>query len=141
MKTIKASMLLAVVLVISATMPALSQSKGPATQFFGSVCEIDLRQISGLPPAFQRSEFTLSTTKSCAGTPSLRNAKLVCEDTIRDWTFGDRSAKNFVCTINGKICNLPAKPGDPNAPLVTTTVTTLTVSSAGKAKLTCFYKP
>jgi hypothetical protein len=138
MKTMTGSTLLALLLIVGLAMPALSQTKD-AIMFSNFLCEIDLSVLQ--LPGFQRSEFTLVSRKVCAGTASARNTKIECEDTIRNWTLGDRSVKNFDCTINGDQCGITAKPGDPNAPLLTTKTTNLTVSSTGKAKLTCFYKP
>ena len=140
MKTAILRLLTPLLLAVGFAAPALPQDKD-AIKFFSFLCEIDLRELK--LPQFQRSEFTLNSTKSCAGTASQRNAKIECEDFIPNWTFGDKFITGFVCTINGAPCGITPKvnPPDPNAPLLTAQQTQLTVDSAGKVKLTCFYKP
>jgi hypothetical protein len=77
----------------------------------------------------------------CAGSASLRNVKLECTGTFPGWNEGSVSATNFPCTINGDTCSLAPLPGDPNAPFLTATASSLTVDASGAAALTCFYKP
>ena len=126
-------------LVVGFATPTLSQDKN-AIKFSNFLCEIDLRELN--LTQFQRSEFTTTSTKTCAGTASARNVKIECQDTIAR-SGPPLSVTGFVCTINGAPCGITPKvnPPDPNAPLVTAQQTQMTVDSAGKVKLTCFYKP
>jgi hypothetical protein len=143
MKITNLWLLVSTLLALGSATPASSQAvKEPATKFSGFICEIDL---SVLPVDFPlpdgTSVFTFKSRRECAGSASRRNVKLECEDVIPGWNLGNVSATNFICTINGDTCNLTPRPGDPNAPFLTATQQQLTVSAAGKAKLTCFFKP
>ena len=129
---------LALVAVFAAT-PALAQS---SQDFRGSICEIDPAPFNvdyKTPEGFP-TVFTYSSRKLCSGVASKRNIKLECTAPLPGWTFGNRTAKNFVCTINGDQCGLSPKPQDKSAPYLTATQQTLTVLG-GVAQLTCFYKP
>lgn len=143
MKITSLGLLASALFALGSATPALSQT-GPATKFSRFICEIDLSVLPVSPPG-DPSVFTFNSTRLCAGAASRRNVKLECEDVIPGWTLGNVSATNFVCTINGDTCGLAPpprpQPGSENAPFLTATQQQLTVSAAGKAKLTCFFKP
>jgi hypothetical protein len=138
MKTIS-SATMALLAVIAAT-PALAQD---AEVFVGSICEIDTSPlgVTYTSPNGTPSVFTFNSQKDCTGVASKRNIKLACTAPLQGWTFGNRTAKNFSCTINPDQCGLSPKPGDTaNPPYVTTRESLLKVQG-GVATLTCFYKP
>ncbi|HET7912491.1 MAG TPA: hypothetical protein VFL49_10695, partial [Pseudolabrys sp.] len=139
MKTVNSAAMTFLAMIAAA--PALAQE---AETFVGSICEIDTSPLN-VPyktPDGTRSAFTFNTQKDCTGVASQRNIKLVCvSPPLPDWKFGNRSAKNFPCTINPVQCGLSPKPTDnANPPFVTTFDSQLKVQS-GVATLTCFYKP
>ena len=124
-----------------AAAPAVAQD---AEVFVGSICEIDTTPLN-VPytsPNGTRSVFTFTSQKDCTGVASKRNVKLACTAPLGSgWTFGNRSAKNFACTINPDQCGISPKPTDTaNLPYVTTRDSLLKVQG-GVATLTCFYKP
>jgi hypothetical protein len=130
-------------LAVVATAPAFAQN---SDEFFGNICEID---TSVLPlgtnpyvaPDGTSSVFTFNSRKLCTGVASKRNVKLECIAPLANWgNRGDKSAKNFVCTINGDQCGLSPKAADPNKPYLTATQSLLKVRGA-IATLTCYYKP
>lgn len=127
-------------LAVFAAAPALAQE---AETFIGNICEIDTTPLN-VPyttPDGTRSVFTFDSTKLCTGVASKRNIKLDCSAPLPGWNNGDRSVKNFECTINGDQCGLSPKPNDlRNRPYLTTFESQLKVSG-GTATLTCFYKP
>jgi hypothetical protein len=146
LKTTGLRLLAAIPLALATGTPAVAQTE-PATDFFNFICEID---VSVLGTGFTLADgttsvFTFDSTRLCAGSASARNVKIECDDTVPGWNQGQRSASGFVCTINGDTCGLAPpprpQPGSENAPFLTATQQQLTVSAAGKAKLTCFYKP
>jgi hypothetical protein len=126
-------------LAVFAAAPAFAQQ---SEEFLGSICEIDTTpfRVSYLTPDDTRSVFTYTSRKLCTGVASKRNIKLECSAPLPGWTLGDRSAKNFVCTINGDQCGVSPKASDPNKPYLTATQSLLKVR-AGIATLTCYYKP
>ena len=132
-------------LAVVATAPAFAQD---SEEFFGSICEIDTSVLPlGNNPYVAldgtRSVQTFNSRKLCTGVASRRNVKLVCTTTtpLPNWgNRGDRSAKNFVCTINGDQCGVSPKDNDPNKPYLTATQSQLKVIG-GIATLTCQYKP
>src|SRR5262245_17127055 len=73
MTTALLRLLAPLLLVVGFATPALSQDKN-AIKFSNFLCEIDLRELN--LTQFQRSEFTTTSTKTCAGTASARNAKI-----------------------------------------------------------------
>jgi hypothetical protein len=85
--------------------------------------------------------FTFTSSKLCTGEASTRNVKLECNDVIPGWNLGKKTTSSFACTINGDMCGLAPRAGDPSAPFLTATDQTLTVDATGAAKLLCFYKP
>jgi hypothetical protein len=122
-----------------AAMPALAQN---AEEFFGSICEIDTTPLN-VPyttPDGTKSVFTFESRKLCTGAASARNIKLECRAPLPGWNRGNRSVKNFECTINGDQCGVEPKSNDPNAPYLTATQSNLKVQD-GVATLTCFFKP
>jgi hypothetical protein len=146
MKTTSLRLLAPVLLVLANGTPAVAQTGNePASQFFNFVCEIDL-SVLPLPPGFTLADgttsvFTFDSRRLCTGEASTRNVKVECEDIIPGWNQGNQSAKGFTCTINGDTCGLAPRPGDPSAPFLTATDSSLTVGASGAAKLLCFYKP
>ena len=141
MKTIN-SAVMAFLAVLAAT-PALAQN---SEEFFGSICEVDtsvlpLGNNPYVTPDGTRSVYTFTSRKLCTGVASKRNVKLECTAPLPNWgSRGDKSAKNFVCTINGDQCGLSPKAADPNKPYLTATQSQLKVIG-GIATLTCQYKP
>jgi hypothetical protein len=133
---------LALLAVLVAT-PALAQN---SQEFFGSICEIDtsvlpLGDNPYVTPDGTRSVYTFSSRKLCTGVASRRNIKLECTSPLENWgNRGDKSVKNFVCTINGDQCGVTPKAADPNKPYLTATQSQLKVIG-GIATLTCQYKP
>jgi hypothetical protein len=123
--------------------PALAQN---SDEFFGSICEVDtsvlpLGSNPYVTPDGTRSVYTFNSRKLCTGVASKRNVKLECITPLPQWgDRGDRSVKNFVCTINGDQCGLSPKASDPNKPYLTATQSQLKVIG-GIATLTCQYKP
>lgn len=141
MKTIN-SAVIAFLAVLAAT-PALAQS---SQEFLGNICEVDtsvlpLGNNPYVTPDGTRSVYTFNSRKLCTGVASKRNVKLICTTPLPNWgNRGDRSAKNFVCTINGDQCGLSPKTNDLNKPYLTSTQSQLKVIG-GIATLTCQYKP
>jgi hypothetical protein len=139
MKTISSAAI--AFLVLFAASPAFAQS---SQTFVGQICEIDTTPLnvpSYTTPDGTRSLDTFNSTKLCTGIASKRNIRLECNAPLPDWTAGDRTAKNFKCTINPDQCGLSPKSTDKaNPPYVTTTDSILKVRS-GLAQLICFYKP
>lgn len=141
MKTIN-SAVIAFLAVLAAT-PALAQS---SQEFLGNICEVDtsvlpLGNNPYVTPDGTRSVYTFNSRKLCTGVASKRNVKLTCTTPLPNWgNRGDRSAKNFVCTINGDQCGLSPKTNDLNKPYLTSTQSQLKVIG-GIATLTCQYKP
>lgn len=138
MKTVNSAAL--ALLAVFAAAPALAQE---SETFLGNICEIDTTPLN-VPyttPDGTRSVFTFDSTKLCTGVASKRNIKLECTAPLPGWNGGDRSVKNFECTINGDQCGLSPKPADlRNRPYLTTFTSQLKVNG-GIATLTCFYKP
>jgi hypothetical protein len=129
-------------LAMFATTSAVAQN---SEEFIGSVCEIDTSVLNLTPPYLTpdgtSSVFTFTSNKLCTGVASKRNVKLTCSAPLPGWNRGDRSVRNFKCTINGDQCGLSPKLTDiENAPYITTRESQLKVTS-GVATLTCFYKP
>jgi hypothetical protein len=146
MNTTSFRLLAALPLALVSGTAAVAQTE-PATQFFNFICEID---VSVLGTGFTvadgtTSVFTFDSRRLCTGAASARNAKIECDGNIPGWNQGQRSASGFACTINGDTCGLapppPPAPGSENAPFLTTTDSNLTVTPAGAANLTCFFKP
>jgi hypothetical protein len=141
MKTIN-SAVIAFLAVLAAT-PALAQQ---SEEFPGNICEIDTSRLPlgnnpYVTPDGTQSVYTFNSRKLCTGVASKRNVKLECIAPLPNWgSRGDKSAKNFVCTINGDQCGLSPKAADPNKPYLTSTQSLLKVR-AGIATLTCYYKP
>jgi len=140
MKTINSAAMAFLAMVAAA--PAIAQQ---SEEFFGSICEIDTSVLKLTNPYVTpdgiRSVFTFNSRKLCTGVASKRNVKLECTEPLPNWgNRGDRSAKNFVCTINGDQCGLSPKAADPNNPYLTSTQSQLKVIG-GIATLTCQYKP
>jgi len=137
---------LAAIVVLSQAicMSALAQgSNQPAQQFFNFVCEIDAAPVSSSyrTPDGNTSIDTFDSHRLCTGEASARNIKLECSGTLPGWNQGSLSATGFPCTINGDRCGIEPQPGDPNAPFLTATQSSLSVSASGAASLVCFYKP
>jgi hypothetical protein len=147
MKTSILRLLAPLLLAVGIATPAFSQTtKEPSIKFFNFLCEIDLTQLraeqlpSGFPLPEGGSVFTLTSTKTCAGSASARNAKIECVDTIPGWRHTvDVTTTDFTCLINGAQCDLPGPFVEPPS-FVKATQRSLTISTRGKAKLTCFYK-
>jgi hypothetical protein len=141
MKTINSAAM--AFLVMFAAAPAFAQQ---TEEFFGNICEIDTSRLPlgnnpYVTPDGTQSVYTFNSHKLCTGVASKRNIKLECTTPLPDWgNRGDKSAKNFVCTINGDQCGLSPKAGDPNKPYLTATQSQLKVIG-GIATLTCQYKP
>ena len=139
MKTLNAAALAS--LALFAATPAFAQQ---SQEFRGSICEIDTSVLNLNPPYLTpdntTSVFTLNSRKLCTGVASKRNVKIECTAPLPGWNRGDRSIKNFTCTINGDQCGLTPKPTDTNAPYLTATESLLKVRGT-TATLTCFYKP
>ena len=141
MKTVNSAAM--AVLAMFATAPAFGQQ---SEEFFGNICEIDTSRLPlgnnpYVTPDGTRSVYTFNSQKLCTGVASKRNIKLLCTAPLPNWgNRGDKSAKNFVCTINGDQCGVSPKGGDPNKPYLTATQSQLKVIG-GIATLTCQYKP
>lgn len=134
-----------VAVAVLAMLAAASAVAQDSEEFLGSICEIDTSVLNLTPPYLTpdgtTSVFTFSSSKLCTGVASKRNVKLLCSAPLPGWNRGDRSVKNFKCTINGDQCGLSPKAADvENAPYITTRESQLKVSR-GVATLTCFYKP
>jgi hypothetical protein len=129
-------------LALFAATPAFAQS---SQEFDGGMCEIDT-SVLNVPnyqaPDGTRSIYTFNSIKQCSGVASKRNILVQCSTPLPDWgARGDKTAKNFPCTINPEPCGLSPKPGDvANPPYVTTRDSILKVRS-GVAQLICHYKP
>ncbi len=141
MKTVNSAAM--ALLAMFAAAQALAQQ---SEEFFGSICEIDTSRLPlgnnpYVTPDGTQSVYTFNSRKLCTGVASKRNIKLECTAPLPNWgSRGDKSAKNFVCTINGDQCGLSPKAADPNKPYLTSTQSLLKVRG-GIATLTCYYKP
>lgn len=130
---------------VLAMFAAASATAQNSEEFLGGICEIDTSVFNLTPPYLTpdrtTSVFTFNSRKLCTGVASKRNIKLECSAPLPGWNRGDRTVKNFKCTINGDQCGLSPKPTDvENAPYITARESQLKVSG-GVATLTCFYKP
>jgi hypothetical protein len=130
---------------ILAVFAVASAAAQDSETFSGSICEIDTSVLNLTPPYLTpdgtTSVFTFDSSKLCTGVASKRNVKVQCVAPLPQYNRGDRSVKNFKCTINGDQCGISPKPTDiENAPYITTRESQLKVSG-GVATLTCFYKP
>jgi hypothetical protein len=139
MKTLNAAAL--AFLALFAATPAFAQQ---SQEFRGSICEIDTSVFRLTPPYLldgSSSAYTFNSVKLCTGVASKRNIKLECTAPLPGWNRGDRTVKNFTCTINGDQCGVSPKPTDTaNRPHLTATESQLKVRGT-TATLTCFYKP